>query len=233
MHPEPTPISEADEAELAALADGRLDAERERALFERLAAEPALADALERQQRGLAAITAAAADVSAPLALRARVADMEREAVKLRPRRLRRPRFALLLPAVALGAAAVLAVVVMGKGPTVDSVVAAATRPPLAAATLGQEIDGVRFPDAGPGWKAEGTRADTIRGRDTRTVSYARDGRRVAYTIVAGDPLAGAKRRTFTKDGRTVVTWRRQGHTCVLSSADVPGETLLKLADWH
>lgn len=232
MHPEPPPISEADEAELAALADGRLDTGRERVLFERLGTEPALAEAYERQQRGLAAITAAAADVSAPLALHARIADMEHEAVKPRPRRLRRPRLAIALPAFALAAAAVLAILVTGRGPTVDSVLAAATRPPLAAATPGLAVDGVRFPASGA-WQAEGTRADKIRGRRTRTVTYTRDGRRLTYTIVAGAPLTGAELRGFTRDGRAVVTWRRQGHTCVLSSGDASPETLQRLASWR
>ena len=246
MHPEPPPISEADEAALAALADGKLDPEREEALFARFTTEPALLEAYERQQRGLAAITAAAADVSAPLALRTRVAELERPA----PRERRRlPRFRLaLIPAAGLAAAVAIVVLMTSGGPTVDSMLAAATRPPLAAVTLDpgtpqllkQQVDGVRFPDyrAKLGWRAEGTRTDTIRGRDTRTVSYTRDGRRVAYTIVGGEQLPwpqdakGTTFRTFEKDGRTVVTWRRLGHTCVLSAEDVPEDTLLALAKW-
>jgi len=33
-------------------------------------------------------------------------------------------------------------------------------------------------------------------------------------------------------DGLEVVTWRRQGHTCVMSSKDVSRAQLLKLAGW-
>ena len=70
---EPVPLSETEEAELAAFADGQLDPERRAALERRMASEPALASAYERQRAGLVAISAAAAAVSAPLALRTRV----------------------------------------------------------------------------------------------------------------------------------------------------------------
>jgi hypothetical protein len=39
--------------------------------------------------------------------------------------------------------------------------------------------------------------------------------------------------RTFRDDGRTVVTWERDGHTCVLSSTEAPSAELLALADWR
>ena len=44
-----------------------------------------------------------------------------------------------------------------------------------------------------------------------------------------GMPNAGGQ----SSGGRTVVTWERNGHTCVLSSTDVPRDTLLDLAGWH
>ena len=34
------------------------------------------------------------------------------------------------------------------------------------------------------------------------------------------------------EDGRTVVTWERGGHTCVLSAEGVPADELLELAGW-
>lgn len=255
MPPEPSHISEADEAELAALADGRLDPVREQRLSERLDSDPALAAAFEQQQRGLAAITAAAADVSAPLSLRTRIEEMERAASTPRQRR-RIPRLRIGLPALGLAAAAaaaVLVVLVGNRGPSVDGMLAAATRPPLAAATLDpsqpkllrEHVENVPFPnyEGALGWKAAGTRTDTIDGRATRTVGYTRGGRRVAYTIVAGEALAwpgdarattrdGTELRSFSKDGRTVVTWRRGGRTCVLSATGVPLDTLLELAAW-
>jgi anti-sigma factor RsiW len=80
VYQEPFHISEADEADLVALADGRLDPARERELTERLIAEPELAAAFEQQQRGLNALAAAAAQASAPPSLRARVHEMARDA---------------------------------------------------------------------------------------------------------------------------------------------------------
>ena len=41
---------------------------------------------------------------------------------------------------------------------------------------------------------------------------------------------AGTAVRLFDADGRTVATWRKDGHTCVLSGEDVGGEQLAALA---
>ena len=38
--------------------------------------------------------------------------------------------------------------------------------------------------------------------------------------------------RALEHEGREVVTWKRGGHTCVLSSKDVPRAELLALAGW-
>src|SRR3954454_18826191 len=76
--PEPRPLSETEEAQLAALADGQL-AEEERADFERrLASDADLARAYERQRAGIVTIASAVESVSAPLALRSRVEAMHR-----------------------------------------------------------------------------------------------------------------------------------------------------------
>jgi hypothetical protein len=253
---EPYPLSESDEADLAALADGRLDPARRAEVEARVEAEPELAAALARQRRGLIAIAAAAEDVSAPLALRVRIEAMQKEAAAPRRRGFRLPSLGRWLPAAGLAAAAavaVLVVLVAGGGPSVDSMVAAALRPPVAAVSvdpnqerlLRQQVEGVRFPNyAGKfGWEAAGMRTDELDGRLTRTVFYRRDGRDVAYTIVAGDALPwpddaaraereGIELRSFTQDGRTVVTWLRQGHTCVLSGEGVDARTLIELAAW-
>jgi hypothetical protein len=94
------------------------------------------------------------------------------------------------------------------------------------------------------GWRTTGERADTLRGRHTATVYYAKQGKRVGYTIVDGKPLKvpaaaaparrnGIRLRTFrTADGRLAVTWLRNGRTCILAARDVPRNTLLKLAAW-
>jgi hypothetical protein len=92
------------------------------------------------------------------------------------------------------------------------------------------------------GWKATGLRSDTIGGRDATTVFYEKNGKRIGYTIVDGDPLdvpenAGRARREGTDlrileiAGRPVVTWEREGKTCILTGSAEPG-VLAKLAAW-
>ena len=133
-------------------------------------------------------------------------------------------------------AVALAAVVLVGGGPGVEDVAAAAVRPPE---------DEVVFPNfAGKfGWEATGTRTDEIDGRETRTVFYEKDGREIAYTVVGGDALdqpsdadratvEGTVIRGLEADGRQIVTWRRNGQTCVLSSTDVPRSELQTLAGW-
>ena len=67
--------------------------------------------------------------------------------------------------------------------------------------------------------------------------------RRIAYTIVEGEALPwpedatkttrdGVEFRTFEDGDRSVVTWRRDGRTCVLSATNVPTDELLTLASW-
>ena len=92
----------AEHAELAALADGSLPAERRAELEARVAASSELADRLAEQERAVTLMRAASAEVEAPAALRARV-DAQR-----RPRRMPVSR-----RLVAVGAAAAVAVVVL------------------------------------------------------------------------------------------------------------------------
>ena len=171
-----------------------------------------------------------------------------------RRRRWRMPSMRILVPAAGLAAVAVIALVVVlaGGAPSTQTMLAAATRPPTATVTLDpsqpallrDRVENVRFPnfEAKFGWEAKGTRTDELDGRDTRTVFYRREGRETAYTIVAGDALPwpegkrhdidGVKLRSFKDGDRTVVTWRRDGRTCVLSARDVSEESLLELAAW-
>jgi hypothetical protein len=249
---EPIPLSEAEEADLTALADGRLEPARRAEVEARVESDARLAHALDRQRAGLTAITAAAASVSAPVALRSRVEAMQREPAPRR--RWRMPSLRILVPAAGLAVAAAVAlfVVFAGGAPSTDTILAAATRPPTATvsldptqpALLRDRVEEVRFPnfEGKFGWEAKGTRTDELDGRDTRTVFYRREGREAAYTIVGGEALPwpdgerttidGVKLRSFIDGDRTVVTWRRGGRTCVLSGRGVSKASLLELAAW-
>ena len=100
------------------------------------------------------------------------------------------------------------------------------------------------FPDYARayGWQPLGVRRGHLDGRDATVVFYGKDGRRLAYVIVAGSALArpsgaqttvvdGVEYRVLRLDGRTAVTWRRGGHTCVVIGGATRSE-LLQLASW-
>jgi len=216
------------------------------------------ADPLDEElaERGRALIAAAVAETSAPLALRERIeADRARAGKPARSRRLR-----ALLPAGGLVAAAVVAVVLVvggGEGaPSVLATAALATGGPVLpapaedtsnGAVLKTSMEGVPFPYWGDSfqWEAVGARDDKIEDRSAKTVFYDNPkGARAAYTILGGDTIdapSGAYTKTMngvklsiTQDnGRRIVTWTRNGHTCVLSApVAVPEEKLLQLAAW-
>ncbi len=98
-------------AELAALADGSLSADRRAALEARVESSPELAGRLAEQQQVVALIRSAAAEVEAPPALRASI-ESQREARE--PRRGRR--LALIGGAAAVAAAAAVAIGVAVSG---------------------------------------------------------------------------------------------------------------------
>ena len=253
-------LSPEEEADLVAFVDGRLDADGRARVEARAAKDPDYKSALVRQQVGRDAVTSAAESTGAPLALKARVEEMgaargrhkgeKRTGIRTRLGGLRWP-----AAGVAAGAIAVTLAVVMliGGGPGIEDVASAATRPPTArvavvpadSKVLKERVADVRFPNyfGKFGWKAVGTRTDEIQGRATRTVFYEKDGKRIAYTVVSGAALEepdaadratveGTVIRALRASGREVVTWRRRGHTCVLSSKDVPRAELLALAGW-
>jgi hypothetical protein len=199
-----------------------------------------------------------AQDIQAPHALRARLADAQAAPDRHRGGAswLRRPRIALPVLGGTLAAAAVAVVLIVGggSGPTVGDAAALALEQPTAGAPkvvdvvdLDASEGGITFPNYGyewPKWKATGARHDRIGGRATTTVTYRGPKGDVGYTIVDGKPLAipdHARRLTksgtalaiYVKDGATVVTWRRDGHTCVLAGRGAGVEAqLVKFATW-
>ena len=225
---QPHDLSADDEAALVAYVDGRLDPEQRSLVESRAAADPSFAAALALQQEGRDAIATAAESTGAPLALRSRVEGL---AAQGRRHGDRRPSARTRLGGIRWPGAGLVAGAVAAVPPT----------SPL----LKEHIENVVFPNYFTkfGWKAVGTRTDEIGGRDTRTVFYEKDGKRIAYTIVAGDPLKwpdGASKstvegtvvRALELEGRNLVTWKRGGRTCVLSSKDVSSEELQALAGW-
>ena len=243
-------LTERDRRDLAAHADGALPNRRRAALEVRLAGSPALRDSLDRQRRAAGALRAI--EVEAPARLRTVLAG-ERPA----PARRRFAPLAWAGAAAAVAAVAVAIVVLAGgaSAPTIDEAAGLASRPATAPAPppradqptlLAAEAEGLAYPNwAGEfGWRASGERSDGLGDRDATTVLYRNaDGNQLAYTIVSGDalePEAGAETTkvdgvelAVTRDGdRTVVTWLRDGHTCVLSGSGVPRRTMLELAAW-
>jgi anti-sigma factor RsiW len=229
--------------ELVLLVDGGLEPEHTRALEARAEGDPELAARIARVRAGREHLHTAAESVEASFDLRRRIEALHTSRTRARWRPL-----AWLTAAGA--AAAVLLVLVLGPGtPGVDQVIALAERAPVAAVSAGggpllaDEVEGVHYPDYFEkfGWKAVGRRDDEVDGRDVTTVFYEKDGRRVAYSIVAGDPLeepagedieAEGTRLRRAGDGNAV-TWRRQGHTCVMSGDDgVALDEIAELAGW-
>jgi anti-sigma factor RsiW len=218
-----------DEADLAALADGSLYGSRRAAIEARIAADPELACALERQRVALAMI--ASSSLPAPLTLRMKVEELE--AAQPVSRALWRwPR---LVPAVGLALAATLAALVVmfaAGGPAVGDVLAVALRPATAPASLERDFEGIKFPSYEK-WRATGSRTDTIDGRKVRTVFYERGGRTIAYAIVAGPALSDSPGLRTVRDGdRVAVTWTRRGRTCVIVGSGVDAGVLARLAVW-
>ena len=247
---EPSRISESDEADLAALADGRLEPARRDALEARLEAEPALADALARQRRG-DRDAAAAGGISAPLALRERI-----EAMSAR----RSSPAGAACDGPACGSAFRRRSCRRGGGgrdrrardgrPAVGRVDRRRRqRPPVAAVTLDPSQprllkDNVEQSDSPTTRRSSGgkrtTRWDKIDAA-TPARSTTRSMARTSRTDRGREQLSwrpGASRRArgtaahVLRGRRTVVTWRREGRTCVMSAEDVPTSTLLELAAW-
>ncbi len=102
---------------------------------------------------------------------------------------------------------------------------------------------GVPFPNLRPrlGWLPVGRRTDAVDGREVRTLQYGRAGRRIAYSVVSGAPLAappGAARVPalgpevvqFDTAGRAAVMTSRGGHSVLVSAVGVPTVALVRAA---
>jgi hypothetical protein len=213
-------------------------------------------DLQELEGRVVSALARAAATERAPEQLRARIeADRPRAASAARRR-------AALFGGTFASAAAVLLLVVFllpvgtPGGPSVSEAAALAVRgatsqgpgpdPRAPWTRLEQNVGRVYFPNwADPrlGWTVVGQRSDQLRRRRAVTVYYQGHGTQIAYTIVSGPGLPqpkgsvihkGSERlRTTSVNGRLVVTWRRAGHTCVLSGMGVTADELEQLAAWR
>ncbi len=207
------------------------------------------------QRRFLGAVDSAARE-RAPSSLRARVSLLQPGARRSGSGGLR---VLWAASAVGVGAAAVVAVVLVMGGQTVAPTVAQAAvlnlRAPQAhvrqrAANHGAlpavRAAGLTYPywEDHFGYRATGVRYDRLGGRRITTVYYLRGPSRVAYEIVSGTPLQlggqtrsaerqGVRLRTMNTRSGLVVTWLRHGHTCILVGAATGMPTLLRLAAWH
>jgi hypothetical protein len=92
-------------------------------------------------------------------------------------------------------------------------------------------------------WDATGARSDELDGRATETVYYQHTHHRIGYTVISGAPIeppaegevmkvAGVELHRFRLGLQDVVTFERNGRTCVLSGAVHDPDTLVKLASW-
>ena len=245
-------LNEQEMAELAALADGSLPAERRAEVEARVAASPELRELVERQRQAVVA-TQALSSEPPPASL---VETVE----ALRPRRgARRPRAQRLVPRLALAGGLAAAVAVAAAvlltggpgGPTVADAAGLASKPangpapaPISSTKLSADVQGVAFPNFArwAGWQTQGVWRGRVDGRDATVVFYGKGSRRIAYVIVAGSGLPrpsggqatrrhGVVYQTLRLNGRLAVTWPRAGHTCVLIG-DATRAELVRLASW-
>ena len=170
------------------------------------------------------------------------------------PQPARRPRlWAPAMAAVAAGIAlAVFVVVLTSAGDegvrafaSISARPATQATPPSDGKLLDREFAGVSYPDWSRefGWTAEGARTDEIDGRRADTVFYMHHGHRIAYTVIDGAPLEPPEGATTRRVGgltlaqfrdgpRDVVTFERNGRTCVLEGEVISPATLVELASW-
>jgi hypothetical protein len=242
-------------ADLSALADGTLDPDRVPSIERLIADSPSLRRRYDRERSAVAAMHALRAD-RAPARLRMSTAQAARPSrgPRARPRLI----YGGALPVGVAAAVAALLLLLPGGGAgalSVSQAAAVALRGPILAAPtpdptqpgakLRQDVEDVYFPNWSGrfGWRAVGQRVDRLDHRVAVTVYYQRGSRRIAYTILASPALKwpgnhtrwvkGVRIESLTSRGRLIVTWRRAGHTCILSGADASVAELAKLAAWQ
>lgn len=244
------------EAELAALADGSLTGPRRDELLRRHAHSSVLREQ-ESALAAIRATAGAPAParLRASVAALAATAHTERKRSRPhgRPRHMTRWSLSLGGATVALVAAVAL-LLAGGEQVTAPSVSEAAARVALAPAAAGSaadqpvaevlagSVDGVRHPYWADttGWRAIRARRDTLDGHSITTVFYENaHGQRLGYAIAAGPPLPAHGGRVIERNGTrmrvihtprsTIVTWLRDGHTCLLAAHGVDGSTLTAL----
>jgi hypothetical protein len=194
-----------------------------------------------------------AAAERAPARLHARI---EAERGRRAAPGVRKPAYAVLAGVLAVAVAALALLLPGGTpgSPSVSQAAQLALRGPSGPAPatdatdpqmkLALRLQGLYFPNWATtlGWRPVGVRSDRIGGRPAATVYYQRQGMSVAYTIVGAPALAQPSApvthlrrvavQALSLRDRTVVTWRRAGHTCVLSASAVPTRVLEQLANW-
>jgi hypothetical protein len=113
-------------------------------------------------------------------------------------------------------------------------------------ALLRRSFAGVTFPAWSEkfGWRADGARSDELDGRETATVFYRHTHHRIGYTVISGRTIeppedaetlnaGGLELHRFRLGFQDVVTFERNGRTCVLSGDVHDPDTLVKLASWR
>jgi hypothetical protein len=238
------------ESDLAALADGALDAGAAERLRRRVQDDDPLRRELAQQESVARALRNS--QVGAPPELQRRVGAMALQASLRAPSGQAIPLGGAVLGLTATAAALAAALLLALSGapdPTIAQAAALGLRPATGPAPreggdgrhLAAAVQGLAFPDWSPGWRPAGVRADRIGGRLARTIVYVDPaGRRVGYTIVSGAPLSAARAGLHTiagvsygaaeRAGVVSVSWRQGGHTCVLVSRAVHAGALIGLA---
>lgn len=91
------------------------------------------------------------------------------------------------------------------------------------------------------GWRVTGSRRDALEGRTVETAFWERAGKRIAHSVVSGDPVdapadvrrtgrRGILLRSFERAGRTAVIWQEGEHTAVISAIGISRAALYALA---